>query len=170
MSTSPPPPPEDVPDDHVPPEKQPRPHEAQPAPDDSFDDRLFDDSAFDTSALIDGHISGEALANNGDERPRATPAALGSQGEPRNNIGTTSLVCGLASIILSMIPILNLVTWPLGGIAVVFGAIGWNLANKGEATNKSYSVYGLATGLASFFITCGMYTGSNPTTPSVFGG
>jgi len=77
--------------------------------------------------------------------------------EPRNRLGTAALVCGIIAVALSFIPALNAFTWPLGVLAIVFGAIGWNRANKGQATNKSIAITGLVLGILSFFTFCLIY-------------
>lgn len=94
--------------------------------------------------------------------PPPPPPAYGAEGpmrgqEPRNGLGTAALICGIIAIILSFIPVLNTFTWPLGVLAIVFGAVGWSRANKGIATNKPYAITGLALGIASFFTFCLIY-------------
>lgn len=94
--------------------------------------------------------------------PPPPPPAYNTQGslrgqEPRNGLGTAALVCGIAAIVLSFIPFLNTFTWPLGVLAIVFGAVGWSRANKGLATNKPIAITGLVLGIASFFTFCLIY-------------
>lgn len=76
---------------------------------------------------------------------------------PRNGLGTAALVCGILAVALSFIPGVNWFTWPLGVLAIVFGAIGWSRANKGQATNKGYAIAGLVLGILSFFTFCLAY-------------
>lgn len=78
-------------------------------------------------------------------------------GEPRNGLGTAGLVCGIVAVALSLIPGLNLFTWPVGVLAIVFGAVGWSRVNKGQATNKGQAITGLVLGIASFFTFCLIY-------------
>ncbi|MCC3762483.1 DUF4190 domain-containing protein [Glycomyces sp. TRM65418] len=77
--------------------------------------------------------------------------------QARNGLGTAALVCGIVAVVLSFVPVLNVFTWPLGILAVVFGAIGWSRANKGQATNKTIAITGLALGVISFFTFCLLY-------------
>jgi uncharacterized membrane protein HdeD (DUF308 family) len=77
--------------------------------------------------------------------------------EPRNGLGTAALVCGIIAVVLSFIPALNAFTWPLGVLAIIFGAVGWSRANKGRATNKSIAITGLVLGILSFFTFCLIY-------------
>lgn len=75
-------------------------------------------------------------------------------GEPSNGMGTAALVCGIIAVVLSFIPGINWFSWPLGILAIVFGAIGWGRANKGRATNKGIAITGLVLGILSFFTLC----------------
>jgi hypothetical protein len=77
--------------------------------------------------------------------------------ESRNGLGTAALVCGIIAVVLSFIPVLNTFTWPLGVLAIVFGAVGWSRANKHIATNKPIAITGLVLGIASFFTFCLIY-------------
>jgi hypothetical protein len=94
--------------------------------------------------------------------PPPPPPAYNAEGplrgqEPRNGLGTAALICGIVAIVLSFIPVLNTFTWPLGVLAIVFGAVGWSRANKGIATNKPIAITGLVLGIASFFTFCLIY-------------
>lgn len=77
--------------------------------------------------------------------------------EPRNGLGLAALVCGIIAVVLSLIPVLNVFTWPLGVLAIVFGAIGWGRVNNGTATNKGQAITGLVLGIVSFFTFCLSY-------------
>jgi hypothetical protein len=66
-------------------------------------------------------------------------------------------VCGIIAVGLSLIPVINWFTWPVGVLAIVFGAVGWTRANKGQATNKKSAITGLVLGIASFFTICLIY-------------
>lgn len=68
---------------------------------------------------------------------------------PRNGLGTAALVCGIIAAAMSFFPWIYSFTWPLGVLAVVFGAVGWNRGNKGQATNKPQAIGGLVLGIAS---------------------
>lgn len=94
--------------------------------------------------------------------PAPPPPGYGDQGrpqvgEPRNGLGLAGLVCGIIAVALSLIPVLNVFTWPLGILAIVFGAIGWSRVNKGQATNKGQAITGLVLGIVSFFTFCLIY-------------
>jgi hypothetical protein len=77
--------------------------------------------------------------------------------QARNGLGTAALVCGIIAVVLSFIPGVNWFTWPLGVLAIVFGAIGWSRANKAQATNRNIAVTGLVLGILSFFTFCLIY-------------
>lgn len=94
--------------------------------------------------------------------PPPPPPAYNADGplrgqQPRNGLGKGSLICGILAVVFSFIPVLNWFTWPLGVLAIVFGAIGWSRVNKGQATNKSMAVAGLVLGIASFLTFCLVY-------------
>lgn len=83
--------------------------------------------------------------------------------EPYDSRGVTAVVCGIVAVVLAMIPIMNLLTWPLGVLAIVFGAMGWNSADRDPTTNRNTSIIAIGLGVASIFITCGVYAGADPT-------
>lgn len=94
--------------------------------------------------------------------PPPPPPAYNADGplrgqQPRNGLGTAALACGVSAVVLSFIPVLNAFTWPLGVLAIVFGAVGWSRANKGMATNKLIAISGLVLGIVSFFTFCLTY-------------
>jgi hypothetical protein len=94
--------------------------------------------------------------------PPPAPPAYNGDGplagqQPRNGLGTAALVCGVIAVVVSLIPVVNWFTWPLGVLAIVFGAVGWSRANKGQATNKKIAIAGLVLGIASFLTFCLIY-------------
>lgn len=94
--------------------------------------------------------------------PASSPPPTYSDGrqsdrQTRNGLGTAALVCGVIAAVVSMVPVVNWFTWPLGVLAIVFGAVGWSRANKGEATNKNAAVAGVVLGIVSFFTFCLVY-------------
>jgi len=90
--------------------------------------------------------------------PPPPPPAYNAEGaiggQPRNGLGKAALVCGIIAVALSFVPGVNWFVWPLGVLAIVFGAIGWSRANKGQATNKKFAIAGLVLGIVSFFTFC----------------
>ncbi len=101
---------------------------------------------------------GSGPYGGGGQVPPGYGGGQGYGGPPRNGLGTAGLVCGIVAIALSFIPALNLFTWPVGVLAIVFGAVGWSRANKGQATNKGQAIAGLVLGIVSFLTLCLMYT------------
>lgn len=56
-----------------------------------------------------------------------------------NGMGTAALTLGILSLI---------VCWPLGILAVIFGAQALGRCNRGEATNRASAQWGLGLGIA----------------------
>ncbi|RRR96432.1 DUF4190 domain-containing protein [Glycomyces terrestris] len=77
--------------------------------------------------------------------------------QERNGLGKAALVLGIIAVALSFVPGLNAFSWPLGVLAIIFGAIGWSRANKGQATNRNAAIAGLVLGIVSFFTFCLIY-------------
>ncbi|MET8586439.1 DUF4190 domain-containing protein [Streptomyces collinus] len=69
-------------------------------------------------------------------------------GEPRqpgsNGLATTALVLGIIAVVVSFIPVLNVVVWPLAILGIVFGAIGLSKAGKVHK-GKGAGITGLIT-------------------------
>lgn len=78
----------------------------------------------------------------GPQASLGTPAAAGypSMGaRPQNGMGTAALILGIVSLFC-----FGFVT---GVLAVIFGAIGIQKANNGQATNKTMAMWGLVLGI-----------------------
>lgn len=63
--------------------------------------------------------------------------------QPRNAFGTAGFVLGLVGLLLSFLPIIGVVAWPLVILGLVFSILGLVKANKGVATNKGLSIAGI---------------------------
>ena len=83
-----------------------------------------------------------------------TDAPIAPQGDipPKNGIGTTGLVLGIIALTSLWIPILNLFSWFIGLVAMVFGAIGLNRARPGLATNRGTAAGGFFSGLSAVVV------------------
>lgn len=68
---------------------------------------------------------------------------------PRNGFGVTALVLGIVGTVFSWVPVLGLI---LAVLAVVFGALGYSRACKGQATNSGTAIAGLVLGVIAFVI------------------
>ncbi|HEY3894758.1 MAG TPA: DUF4190 domain-containing protein [Pseudonocardiaceae bacterium] len=75
-----------------------------------------------------------------------TPPAQAAQ---RNGFGVTALVLGIVGAVFSWVPVLGLI---LAVLAVVFGALGYARARKGQATNSGMAIAGLVLGVIAFVI------------------
>lgn len=82
----------------------------------------------------------------------ASPSYAPTAPQARNGLGVAALVCGIVGLVLSVIPLLFVVGFPLGILGVVFGAIGWRRGNRKEATNRGMAIAGLVTGLIAIVI------------------
>ena len=67
--------------------------------------------------------------------------------QPQNGLGTTGFVLGLIGLVMSPIPIVGMVAWPLVILGIIFSAIGLSRAAKGRATNKGLSIAGLVASI-----------------------
>lgn len=61
---------------------------------------------------------------------------------PRNGFGVTALVLGIIGLLLSFLPIIGLLAWPLVVLGLVFAALGFARARQGTATNTGTAVAG----------------------------
>jgi hypothetical protein len=63
---------------------------------------------------------------------------------PRNGLGTAGFVLGLVGLVMSPIPFIGVVAWPLVILGLIFSAVGLARVSKGRATNKGLSITGIA--------------------------
>ncbi|MFK0020790.1 DUF4190 domain-containing protein [Streptomyces sp. NPDC090798] len=61
-----------------------------------------------------------------------------------NGLATTALVLGIIAVVVSFIPVLNVVVWPLAILGIIFGAIGLSKAGK-VRKGKGAGITGLVT-------------------------
>jgi hypothetical protein len=71
---------------------------------------------------------------------------------PRNGLGTAGLVLGIVGVVIAFVPFAVFFIWPVPVLAIIFGVMGHNRANHGEATNKTVAIWGWALGAASAII------------------
>ncbi|MFC3495224.1 DUF308 domain-containing protein [Glycomyces rhizosphaerae] len=71
---------------------------------------------------------------------------------PKNGMGLTALVLGIAGAALALIPYIGCIGAIAGVIAIVFGAIGIANANGGKATNRTSAIAGLSLGIAALLL------------------
>jgi len=75
--------------------------------------------------------------------------------KPSNGLGLTGFVIGLVGLVISFIPLIGVVAWPLVILGIIFSAIGISKAVKGRATNKGLAITGLVlsiVGLAAIIL------------------
>ncbi len=71
---------------------------------------------------------------------------------PSNGLGTAGFVVGLIGLVLSFIPLIGVVAWPLVILGTIFSAIGVAKAGSGRATNKGLAIAGLVVSLVGLVI------------------
>lgn len=79
------------------------------------------------------------------------------QGQPpRNGLGTAGFVLGLIGLVLSFIPIIGIVAWPLVIVGLVLSILGVIRAGNGQATNRGLAIAGTALSAVGLVI-CILY-------------
>jgi hypothetical protein len=84
-------------------------------------------------------------------QPTITPAtpATPTAATPRNRFGVTALVLGIVGAVFCWVPVFGGI---LAILALVFGALGYSRARKGEANNSGMAIAGLILGAITFII------------------
>jgi hypothetical protein len=73
--------------------------------------------------------------------------------KPSNGLGLTGFVIGLVGLVISFIPLIGVVAWPLVILGIIFSAIGISKAVKGNATNKGLAITGLVVSIVGLAAT-----------------
>ncbi|QIQ06962.1 DUF4190 domain-containing protein [Streptomyces liangshanensis] len=79
----------------------------------------------------------------------------GPMPQPRNGMGVTALVLGIAGVVLSLLIILFWMSWLPSLLAVIFGSLGLSHARKGLATNRAMALTGVILGAVGLLISVG---------------
>ncbi|MGB3442524.1 MAG: MmpS family transport accessory protein [Actinophytocola sp.] len=77
--------------------------------------------------------------------------------KPSNGLGTAGFVLGIIGLVLSFIPLIGVVAWPLVILGIIFSAIGISKAVKGRATNKGLAIAGLVVSVVGLVV-CILWT------------
>lgn len=72
--------------------------------------------------------------------------------KPSNGLGLAGFVVGLVGLVLSFIPLIGVVAWPLVILGIVFSAVGIAKASKGRATNKGLAITGLVVSIVGLAV------------------
>ncbi|MFI9386328.1 MmpS family transport accessory protein [Kutzneria sp. NPDC052558] len=72
--------------------------------------------------------------------PAAEPQPQGQP--PRNGLGTAGFVLGLVGLLLSFIPFIGVVAWPLVIVGLILSIVGIVRASSGKATNRGLAITG----------------------------
>jgi len=62
---------------------------------------------------------------------------------PRNGLGTAGFVLGLIGLLVSPVPFVGVVAWPLVIVGLILSLVGLGRVRKGRATNKGLSIAGI---------------------------
>lgn len=84
--------------------------------------------------------------DSGQLQPRPPAAA------PRNGAGVTAMVVGIVGLVMSFIPFVGVLAWPLVILGIAFGAVGIRAGNRGEASNRGQAIAGLVTSLLGLVV------------------
>ncbi len=74
-----------------------------------------------------------------------------------SGMGVAGLVLGIIAFISSVVPLINILTFPFVILAVIFGGIGLAQTLKGKKSGKGIAIAGLVLGVLALIITCVMY-------------
>ncbi len=86
-----------------------------------------------------------------------TAAPAEAPTEPRNGLGTAGFVVGLIGLILSPLPFIGILAWPLVVLGVIFSAVGISRVKARKATNKGLSIAGLVLSILGVVVSVVMY-------------
>jgi len=79
------------------------------------------------------------------------------QAKPSNGLGTTGFVLGIVGLVLSFIPLIGVVAWPLVILGIIFSVVGIRRAAKGRATNKGLAIAGVIVSVIGLVV-CVLWT------------
>lgn len=84
-----------------------------------------------------------------DQSPQPQPQY---QVVPGNGPATASMVLGIIGVVLALIPILGLIAFPMGVLAIIFGFVGLRKYGKETPKGKGASITGLVLGVLCFVL------------------
>lgn len=61
---------------------------------------------------------------------------------PSNGLGTTALVLGIVGVVLSLIPVIGVIAWPVVIVGLILGFLGIRKVSQGRATNRIAAITG----------------------------
>lgn len=85
-----------------------------------------------------------------DPQPYQQPP--GPQGSRTPGVAVAALVCGILALLLSWVPIIGLVAFPLGIAAVVTGVIGLRKSKEPGYGGRGLAIGGLVTGVLGLVV------------------
>lgn len=80
--------------------------------------------------------------------------------KPTSGMAVTGLVLGIIAFISSVVPLLNLLSFPFVLLAIIFGGIGLYQTIKGTKGGKGMAIAGLVLGVLALVVTIAMYGGA----------
>lgn len=82
---------------------------------------------------------------------------------PRNGLGTAGMVLGIIAAAIGLIPFLGLLSFLVGPLAVILGAVGWTRTRGARPTadNPVASMFGVGLGALGVLFAVAMFAGMN---------
>ena len=75
-----------------------------------------------------------------------TPEAVGQRG---GGFAVAALVLGIVGVVFGFIPLLFVIAFPCGLLAVIFGVLAWRSANKPGGSRKGMAIAGTILGVVA---------------------
>lgn len=87
------------------------------------------------------------------------PPAAGGQPASSNGFAIAALVCGIIALLLSWIPVINILALVLGIAAVICGVVGMRRAAQPGVGQRGIAVGGLVTGIVAILLSVLIFVG-----------
>lgn len=87
--------------------------------------------------------------------PATPPQPPAQTAPPRNGLGLAGFILGLIGILVSFIPVVGVVAWPLVIVGLVLSIVGFMRVNKGVANNKGLAIAGMVLSVVGLLAVIG---------------
>lgn len=111
---------------------------------------------------IHNQPTGNPVQPESDDKSQANPSTVnvsvqGNVQKKVTGLGIAGLVLGIIALISSVVPLINILTFPFVVLAVIFGGIGIAQTVKGTKSGKGIAIAALVLGIVALIITMVMY-------------